>query len=185
MRRLLRFWKDENGQYAAMFAVVLVVIVFFVGIAIDLNMVYRQRNAMETTLQIVRDNRFTYQDSIRYADNPAAEMYKIISQTMAANGYGEETEIKLYFKEEPPQQHYRYYTVRTEVSQPFYWNFLRIFGAESTMITVNLDGGSSYGDGAIENVWCPVDPPSTYNGCYIGKVGTGYASYTGELPSGW
>ncbi len=183
--KIRSFCKREDGQVLVLFALLFLVLCFFVGLGIDLSLLYKQRSAMQTALQTVRDNRFTYQDSVRYAENPAAELYKIASNTLADNGCDDQTGLKVYFKEETPQQHYRYFTVRTEITQEYRWVFLNLFGPDTSMVTVYLDGGESYGDGVIENVWHPNHSPSAYNGCYEGVVGESYTAHTSDLPEDW
>lgn len=175
--------RSEDGSVILLFAACLVVLIFFVGIAIDLSMAYMQRNDLENLCQLIRQDRFTYQDTIRYADNPGASMYQVVSNTMADNGF--DGTITVYFYEKNPEANYRYYRTRVKLEKEFTFYFLRLFGADHATIAVSVDGGETYGEGMTDVVWHPSIPVSGYNGSYTGTATSGYTFTSGDVPAEW
>ena len=75
--------RREKGNVAFIFAGILIILIFFVGLATDISMVLWHHNRLENTCQLVRDNRYTYQDTVRYSDNPAASFAQYAATTLA------------------------------------------------------------------------------------------------------
>ena len=177
------FFKREDGNILVLFASVLTILIFFIGLSLDVGMLFLRRNSMQSLCQMVREDRFTYQDSIRYASNPGLESYQIISDTMAANAF--DGTVKVYFYEEPPAANYRYYRIRTELSDEYSFTFARLFGLDTMTLTVFLDGGETYGEGLSDVVWYPPLSAASYNGSYTSQPGGGYIYDGADLPSSW
>jgi len=179
-----QFLKDEDGNILLIFAGSMVLIAFFIGICLDVSMIYMKRNSMQNILQIIREERFTYQDTIRYADNPALTTYHIAYNAAGENEFG--GTVKVYFCEEDPEPNYRSYQVRILLTDecPFY--FGRIFGLNTMPLRVTLDGGESYGEGSADVIWHSPLPVSSYNGAYTGSIGDGHVVYDStDLPLDW
>lgn len=188
MKKMKKFLEDEKGNVLIIFAGSMVVIAFFLGILIDVSMIYMDNNSMQNLLRIIREERFTHQDTIRYSDNPAVETYNIVRESAMENGF--DGEIKVYFKEDEPEidRSFRSYKVRISLKKesPFY--FGRIFGLDTITLGAGLDGGESYGDGSLDVIWySPIDV-SGYNGSYFGNMtetGYIYNSLDDTPPGGW
>lgn len=183
MRKIRRFFKGERGNVMVLFAGALVVIIGFVGLSIDIGLLCLQRNTLQNMTQVIRGNRFTYQDTIRYADDPGKTSFEMIQETLAENGF--DGTIKVYFYEETPAANYRCYRIRTELSEDFSFYFARIFGLDTTTITVSLDGGESIGDISSDVIWYPQKDTSEYNGSYTGTSSGGYVHDTSDIPPDW
>ncbi len=173
----------ENGNILLLFAGTLTILIFFVGISMDLGLIYLKRNALMNLCQIVKEDRFTFQDSIRYSDNPGQDSYVMIEDAMRRNNF--DGTVKVYFKEKPPESNYRNYQIRTQLSEEYSYTFLRLFGATTTTITVYFDGGETYGEGISDVIWHPSTPVSSYNGSYTSQSGGGYDYDSSDMPADW
>lgn len=183
MKRIRKRFSREGGNILLLFAGFLILITFMVGIALDLGMIYMRRNDLIDLCQLARDRRFTYQDSIRYSDNPGAETYEIVSAAIRENGFS--GTVKVYFFEDPPASNYRYYRVRTELSEEYEYTFLKLFGLDTVTISTFLDGGETYGEGINDMIWHPAMPCSEYNGSYTGTAGGPYHYDASDRPCDW
>lgn len=179
MRRMAR---SESGNIAVIYAGILIVLIFFVGLATDISMVLWHHNRLENTCQLVRDNRHTYQDSVRYSEDPAASFARCAASTLSVNGYGGEATV--YFKEDEPRDNFRHFKVRLVLKDECPYYFLRLFGQDSVQVTSQIDFEDSYGEKGDDVVWRPAASVQSFNGGYrIEK--TGISSLGGELPSDW
>lgn len=182
-QKIQRFFRGECGNIMVLFAGALVVIIGFVGLSIDVGMLILQRNSLQNMTQVIRGNRFTYQDTIRYAPNPGKASFDMIESTLEANDF--DGTVKVYFYEKPPKSNYRCYYIRTELSEDFSYYFARIFGLDTTTITVSLDGGEAIGEGADDVIWYPEMSATEYNGSYTSKPGGGYIHNPSDIPPDW
>jgi hypothetical protein len=173
----------ENGNILLLFAGTLTVLIFFVGISMDLGLIYLKRNALMNLCQLVKEDRFTFQDSIRYSDNPGLDSYMMIEEATRRNDF--DGTIKVYFKEDIPESNYRYYQIRTQLSEEYSYTFLRLFGATTTTITVYFDGGETYGEGLSDVIWHPDSSVSSYNGSYTSRPGGGFDYDSSDIPADW
>ena len=181
--KILHFYEQERGNIIVLFALTLVVLIFFIGLSIDISMICLQRNTMQDLCQIIREDRFTYQDTIRYADNPGLTSYQIIYDSLEDNNFN--GTVKVYFCEDEPASNYRSYHIRTELSEEYSYSFARIFGFTSRTVTVSLDGGETYGESGNDVVWHSPIAVADYNGSYTSKPSGGYIYDSHDIPPGW
>ena len=179
------FFIKEEGNILLIFAGSMILIMFFIGLALDLSMIYMHQNSLQDFLQIIREDRFANQDSIRFSDNPALTTYNIAYDVAEKNGFT--GILKVYFLEDEPEHNYRSYKIRVELADesPFY--FGKIFGLNKINLRARLDGGESYGEGFADVVWHSPIHVDNYNGSYSGKIG-GFPTYVydnNDLPSDW
>lgn len=175
--------KAERGNIMVLFALTLIVIIGFIGLSVDVGMLSLKRNSLENMLQVVRNDRFTYQDLIRYSDHPGEEVYHVIHDTLVSNGF--DGTVKVYFYEQTPVSNQRYYQIRTVLSDDFTYYFARVFGMTTTTVSVSLDGGEAVGDGSSDVVWYPEELPSIYNGSYTSQPGGGFVHVSSDIPPEW
>lgn len=170
MRKVKKILKNEEGNVLILFAGSFIIISFFIGLIIDISMIYMDNNFLQNQLQIIREERFVHQDTIRYSDDPAAETYKIVHQTAKKNGFN--GDVKMYFKEEKPDvdNSFRSYKVRVVLSDESNFYFGKLFGLNTISLSAKLDGGESYGDGSTDVIWHPPEDVSVYNGLYSGNM---------------
>lgn len=182
-KKILHCTVRENGNVTILFAGLLVVLIFFIGLSYDIGQMCKAKSDMQNICHLIREVRFTYQDKIRYADNPGNESFITVKQTADANGFT--GTVKVYFKEYTPSDHQRNYMVRTELSEDYYFVFAKILGLTSLKITETLDGGESFGDGTDDIIWYPKD--MNYNGSYTSISGGGSTPgfLPDDLPAGW
>ena len=178
----MKMLKEEKGSIIAIFTLCLVILIFFVGIAIDFGAYYMKKNDLENLCRIVREDRFIFQDTVKYSDNPAAEFYNIVQDTMNKNGF--KGNINVYFKEEAftAYANSRSYKMRVELSEPFSFSFLKIFGLSSVMVEAHIDGKENYGESGNDVIWHPGVNVNAYNGRYSGKAGSTYSFSPGVFP---
>lgn len=182
-KKWFTYFGRENGNILLLFAGALTVIIFFVGISMDFGLIYLKRNALMNLCQLVKEDRFTFQDTIRYSDDPGRESFLIIEDTMRRNNF--DGTVKVYFYEQPPASNYRYYQIRTQLSEEYSYTFLKIFGADTATVTVYFDGGETYGEGLADVVWHPLAPVSSYNGSYTSRPGGGCDYDSSDFPQDW
>lgn len=175
--------KKENGNTTVLFASLIVILIGFIGMAIDIGIVYMRRSDLGNLCQLIRDDRFTHQDSIRFADNPGASTYEIVADAMKDNNF--KGEIKVYFFEKKPEPNYRKYITRVELSEDVPVYFLKLFGLKSFKIKAYIDGEDNYGEGNLDRIWHPAMPESAYNGLYFGSKSESYTFTAGEFPNGF
>jgi hypothetical protein len=177
-QKIRRLFKEERGNIMVLFAGSLIVIIAFIGLSLDVGLLSLERNSLQNLSQVIREDRFTNQDKIRYADNPGLASYNIISETLAENGF--DGTVTVYFYEKEPKASHREYYIRTVLSEEFSWNFARVVGMTTTPISVTLDGYETCGENGLDVVWFPKNPPSSYNGSYSSG---GFVA--GDIPPEW
>lgn len=186
MKRIRKSFSREDGNILIMFAGSLVLIFFMIGILLDLGMIYMRKNDMMDLCQLAREKRFTYQEKIRYADNPGECTYQIVSNSIRENGFN--GQIEVYFYETEPDWSFREYRVGTKLSEEYSFTFLRLFGFSTTTISTYVEGGESYGERLGDMIWHPEKSCSSYNGLYRGTVVYAPEKYdfiAGEIPESW
>lgn len=191
MEKLKRILKNEEGNVLILFAGSFILISFFIGLIIDINMIYMDNNYLQNLLQIVREERFVHQEVIRYSENPGKETYEIVHETAKKNGFN--GDLKVYFKEEKPDIYnsFRSYKVRVVLSIKSDFYFGKLFKLKPIILSAKLDGGESYGDGLTDVIWHPSKDISEYNGIYSGNMEMDssdpkYNSFEKDtLPGGW
>ncbi|MFV0396273.1 MAG: pilus assembly protein TadG-related protein [Coprobacillaceae bacterium] len=181
--------KEENGNVLLLFSLTVVILIGIVGFAIDLSMIYMERNDLINMSQVLRNDRFTFQDEIRYSDNPGLTCYQLVEKTLTDNAF--EGDIRVYFEEVTlpgnsyPEDNYREYNIRTVLSKEYNYHFLCLFGYEKTNIIFSLDGGQAFGEGLNDVIWHPSKTVAEYNGLYFKDVTGAYSFVVGEKPSDW
>lgn len=183
MKKLRKRFAREDGNILLLFAGSLILIIFMIGIALDLGMIYMRRNDLVDLCQLARDERFTYQDTIRYSDNPGRETYNIVANTMRNNGFN--GTITVFFFEREPEHNYRDYRVRIQLTEQYRYTFLRLFGGDTVAITTWLDGGENYGESGADMIWYPKLPCSEYNGSYTGTADGPFVYNPADFPTDW
>ena len=180
----------ESGSILVMFACSLIVLVFFIGLTIDVSMVLWQKGQLVNDAQLIKNNRFVYQESVRYADKPGEEFEKRALQTLKLNNY--EGSGKIYFNEYSHKEEERKVKVRVELNKNANTYFFQVFGVKSIPISTSIDFEDTYGEyekdpsgKSNENkVWHPKDLPSEYNGTYAFASASATPGRTSnELPS--
>ncbi|WP_349672914.1 pilus assembly protein TadG-related protein [Lacrimispora sp.] len=182
-KKKLACFDREDGNILLLFAGCLTVLIFFIGISMDLGLIYLKRNALMNLCQLVKEDRFTFQDSIRYSDNPGKDSFTMIEDALRRNHF--DGTVKVYFKEDAPETNYRYYKIRTQLSEEYSYTFLKIFGADTTTITVYFDGGETYGEGISDVIWHPALPVSSYNGSYTSQPDGSFGYDSADIPADW
>ena len=186
MKRIRKCASREDGSIMILFAGFLVVIIGMIGLMLDLGLIYMRRNDLMDLCQLAREERFSRQDSIRYADNPGDLTYEIVSKSVRENGF--RGEVKVFFYEREPEWNDRSYQVRIALSEEYSYTFLRIFGLTTSTITVYLDGGEAYGEGSNDMIWHSSTSCSAYNGSYTGTNPAAPSTYvfrSGDYPEDW
>ena len=187
MKRIRKCASHEDGNILILFAGFLVLIIFMIGLMLDLGMIYMRRNDLMDLCQVAREERLSRQDSIRYAENPGELTYDIVSNSVRKNGF--KGTVKVYFYEKEPEWNDRSYKVRVVLSEEYHYTFLRILpNVTSSTITVYLDGIEEYGDkrdDLDDMIWHPTGGPNGYNGSYTGtdpEQPSQYEYKKGDLP---
>ena len=162
----------ESGNILVMFACSLIVLIFFIGLAVDVSMVLWQRGQLVNDAQLIKNNRFVHQESVRYAKDPGLEFEKRALQILDLNGY--KGSGKIYFYEYSRKEEERKVKVRVELNKNADTYFLQVFGVKSIPIHTSIDFEDTYGeydkdpsgDPSKNRVWHPDDPAASYNGTY-------------------
>lgn len=180
-KKIRRLFGEERGNIMVLFAGTLIIIIGFIGLSLDIGMLSLERNKLQDMSQVIREDRFTFQDTIRYAPNPGKATYDIIRDTLAENGF--DGTFKVYFYELPPQPSHREYYIRTVLSKDFSFYFARVFGLTTTTLSASLDGGEIIGEGGNDVVWYPELSPADYNGCYTSQSNGDYTRDPSDIPA--
>lgn len=180
-----RSTRKENGDILVLFAGMFIIIVFCLALVIDIGMVYLRRNEMQDICQVIRKDRFTYEDSVRYAENPAEFCYKEIYSSAVDNGF--DGNVKVYFNEEEPVNNKRSYKTRTVLTEKYKFSFAKILGFNEMDINVSIDVDETYGEGMADMIWHSKKSVSSYNGSYtnINDGSDGFVYTAGDIPSDW
>ena len=180
----------ESGNILVMFACSLIVLVFFIGLTIDVSMVLWQSGQLVNDAQLIKNNRFVYQESVRYADKPGEEFEKRALQTLKLNNY--EGSGKIYFNEYSRKEEERKVKVRVELNKDANTYFFQVFGVKTIPISTSIDFEDTYGEYEKDpsgkpnenKVWHPKDLASEYNGTYAFASASATPRRTSsELPS--
>lgn len=180
----------ESGNILVMFACSLIVLVFFIGLTIDVSMVLWQKGQLVNDAQLIKNNRFVYQESVRYADKPGEEFEKRALQTLKLNNY--EGSGKIYFNEYSRKEEERKVKVRVELNKDANTYFFQVFGVKTIPISTSIDFEDTYGEYEKDpsgkpnenKVWHPKDLTSEYNGTYAFASASATPRRTSnELPS--
>lgn len=164
--------EGESGNILVMFACSLIVLIFFIGLAVDVSMVLWQKGQLVNDAQLIKNNRFVYQESVRYADKPGEEFEKRALQTLKLNNY--EGSGKIYFNEYSRKEEERKVKVRVELNKNANTYFFQVFGVKTIPISTSIDFEDTYGEYEKDpsgkpnenKVWHPKDLASEYNGTY-------------------
>lgn len=182
----------ESGNILVMFACSLIVLIFFIGLAVDVSMVLWQKGQLVNDAQLIKNNRFVYQESVRYADKPGEEFEKRALQTLKLNNY--EGSGKIYFHEYSRKEEERKIKVRVELNKNANTYFFRVFGVKTIPISTSVDFEDTYGEYEKDpsgepnknKVWHPKDLASEYNGTYAFASASATPGRTSsDLPSGF
>ena len=182
----------ESGNILVMFACSLIVLIFFIGLAVDVSMVLWQKGQLVNDAQLIKNNRFVYQESVRYADKPGEEFEKRALQTLKLNNY--EGSGKIYFHEYSRKEEERKIKVRVELNKNANTYFFQVFGVKTIPISTSVDFEDTYGEYEKDpsgepnknKVWHPKDLASEYNGTYAFASASATPGRTSsDLPSGF
>lgn len=180
MHKIRRLFKEERGNMMVLFAGSLIVMIAFIGLSLDVGLLSLQRNSLQNLNQVIREDRFTYQDKIRYAPDPTKAICDITHNTLAKNGF--KGTVKIYFYEVEPTPNRREYRIRTVLSEEFSWCFATVLGMTTTTVSATQDGREIYGEDGIGMVYHPVKSRLLYNGSYT-STGSPVFSYDSYIPA--
>ncbi|WP_028263759.1 TadE/TadG family type IV pilus assembly protein [Atopobium fossor] len=175
--------QDERGDVLVMFAAALVVMIFFVGLAMDASVVLMAHSRLNGVCQLVAQDRLTYQDTVRYSEQPGSDFSKCIIQTLGANGFTDKGE--LYFTEDTRSENKRHYKARIVLHGSCDTHFLKLFGLKKIDFAAQTDFDDTYGEPNDNVVWSPSVPASSYSGHYTFTDGAVTGFNAGKLPDGW
>lgn len=158
------FARNERGDVAISFALMAVILIFFLGLALDMSMVLMDRNRTDGLCQVIGESRFTHRDSVRFSANPAQATVDYVTGVLRANGF--EGTAVIAFEESPRHVNHRHISVCVTLykESPFY--FLRLFGANGVTTSSAITFEDDYGEGGNDVIWAPSAAVSSYNGTY-------------------
>lgn len=157
-------YRDEQGAVAVFTALIMIVLIAFVGFALDLSMVFLDKSELDNLCQVVCDDRYVHDDLVRFADDPAQATTDYVSTALASNGFSGELEVS--FDESLRSTDRRVIDVDVTISRESPLYFLKIFGASSITVSSTVSYEDVYGEGGDDVVWAPAASQSTYNGTY-------------------
>lgn len=159
------FVSEEKGNISVTTAVMMVLLVFFMGLSADVSMILLDHGRLDDLCQVVEESRYAHQDAVRFADNPAAATVSYVSETLTENGFKGSAVVN--FEEAPRSTGHRHIQVDITLScdSPFY--FLSLFGRDSVSISSTTTFEDDYGEGGDDVVWAPAASVGTYNDSYM------------------
>jgi len=175
--------KNEDGNVVVLFAFLFILFVFCMALVVDVGIIYMQRNEMQDICRMIREDRFAYENSIKYADNPAVEYYNHIYDSIQNNNF--EGEFTLYYKEKKPESNERSYKIRIQLKREYNFTLGKLLGFDSTDIIVHIDGEETFGEKKLDMIWHPKKAISTYNGSYTSDGKKQYTYVYNDYPSEW
>lgn len=155
---------DESGSVSVIVALTMVVMIFFVGLAIDLSMVLLDKSELDGLCQVVCEDRYVHDDLVRFADDPAQATVGYVSAALVSNGFSGDLEVS--FDESYRAKDRRVIDVAVTIKRESPLYFLKIFGMSSFTISSTVSYEDVYGEGGDDVVWAPNASASTYNGTY-------------------
>lgn len=181
--RLQKQAADERGDVLVIFAASFMVMLFFVGLAMDASMVLMAHSRLNSVCQLVAQDRLTYQDTVRYSEQPGDDFTTCIMQTLAENqvqGKGE-----FYFSEDVRTEQKRHYRARLVLQDSCPAHFLRLFGVQKINFSASVDFDDNYGEPTDNVIWSPAASPGAYSGKYSFEANTKTGFSPNELPREW
>ena len=182
MTNKIRQMEKEEGSIIVIFAFVLFVLIFFVGIAMDFGMMYMKKSDMDNLCSMARAECFTYREQIQYCENPGEVTYEVLKKLFAQNGFT--GDFEMYFKEDYDPDTWktsnsRSYKVRVILKDEYQYTFMRLFKQDKATLTASKDIEETFGDGSVDVIWHPKNV--SYNGLY--KQSPHFEK--GKIPAGW
>jgi hypothetical protein len=157
-----KFSREEKGAIIVMFALLLPVLLTFVGAGTDLGMMYIKRARLLEVGHIIRNARFNETIIFNNSENPATTFDDLAKYYAGLNGIegtvinskGVEVDrVSTNYKQTLLTQTRRDYTVDIYLNDNYKYCFLNILGFESKDINVTING-SGYEENS-NGVWAP------------------------------
>lgn len=155
---------DERGAVALFTALTMLILIFFVGLAIDLSMVFMDKSDLDDLCQVVCEDRYVHDDLVRFANDPAQATVSYVTTALVSNGFTGEFEVT--FNESSRSKNKRVIDVDVTLTRESPLFFLKLFGASSPTVSSTVSYEDVYGEGGDDVVWAPVASASSYNGTY-------------------
>lgn len=161
---LLSGFRRERGSISVFTALTMIIMIFFVGLALDLSMVLLDKAKLDNLCQVVCEDRYVHDDLVRFSDNPAVVTVDYVSAALQTNGFTGQLEVA--FDESTRDKSRRVIDVDVSImkSSPLY--FMKIFGFSDVKVSSTVSYEDVYGEGGDDVVWAPAVSASTYNGTY-------------------
>ncbi len=161
---ILRGCREERGAVSVFAALTMIILIFFVGLALDLSMVLMDKSELDNLCQVVCDDRYVHDDLVRFSDDPAQATVDYTTAALVSNGFSGELEVT--FDESTRSKDRRVIDVEVTIKRDSPLYFLKIFGASSFNISSTVSYEDVYGEGGDDVVWAPSKSASSYNGTY-------------------
>lgn len=126
----------ERGDILILTAVIMVVLIFFIGLSVDLSVVYLRSSRLDDYCQMARDSRFTHESLVTYGDDPGDALYMIIRDALQKNGFS--GKMTLTYEEDPPSGARRHYSADLSLTETCPLYFLVIFGKDEVTLTNSI-----------------------------------------------
>lgn len=85
-----------SGQVAPLFVCLLLVLVAFVGLAVDFAGAYREKTMQDQSLEIAKDAVFSEGENIKFNDRPDQVAFESVEDALVANGFDGRAECWFY-----------------------------------------------------------------------------------------
>lgn len=175
--------KREDGNVVVLFAFLFILFVFCMALVVDIGIIYMQRNEMQDMCRMIREDRFAYENSIKYADNPAEEYFNHVSESVKNNNF--QGVFTLYYKEEIPKSNERSYKIRVQLKKEYNFTLGKLLGLDSKDIIVFIDGEETFGEKKLDMIWHPKKNVTTYNGSYTSNDDKKFIYVNDDYPDDW
>lgn len=161
---LFNRYKDERGAVSVIAALTMVIMIFFMGLALDMSMVLMDKSELDNLCQVVCDDRYVHDDLVRFSDNPAQATVDYTTAALVSNGFSGELEVA--FDESSRAKDKRVIDVDVTIRRESPLYFLKLFGASAITVSSTVSYEDVYGEGGDDVVWAPTASTSSYNGTY-------------------
>lgn len=147
-----RYFSEERGNIAVLFAFVFIVLVGMAAMATDVGLLAIKRARLMEIGQIMRDARFEQYQMIWEADDPAKKFDEIVREYGIKNGLRND-QIKTEYIKVADRWDYRECKVNMIFTDTYKCTTLRLFGLDEVPIKVTITG-SAY-ESNTGGVWSP------------------------------
>ncbi|HEY4544503.1 MAG TPA: Tad domain-containing protein [Tissierellaceae bacterium] len=147
-----KYYKDEQGDILILFAVALIMIILFIGLATDVILAYNKRDKIQEIGNIMVEARMDMGEEVWNSYNPEATLRDITNDIAIKNGIRTD-QVEVYWEEDYLGPNRRQAIVTIDITDVYECAVLGMLGLREIPIHVRIRGIQHKGSGS--GIWNP------------------------------